>query len=744
MRTVAIIVILSVVMLSAAIRAEDLTSQEARTNRARASSIKGTFLRGSKTDVPALINYQGTLTDGGSVAVDTAISMIFTIYTDSTGGTAVWTETQPSVMVSDGVFNVLLGSVNSIVDTVFKDPQRWLGIQVGIDPEMQPRQRIASVPYAIQAASGGSDGDWTILGDAIYSSVSGNVGIGTAAPLAKLDVRDTSSTNTAGYFQISNSSNDTIALYAETNGGGHAIYGKGSLDWGSHGVFGISGGNYGYLGSKLYGVYGINQVSDIYGHIAGEEYGVYGYHDSTDTYGYLASKDHGVYGFHEGPVVDSWNYGYLGSQEYAIYGYHHSVGNYGYIASNNCGVYGQHSGAGSYGGLGWGGTGAKGFSSVGYGVHGSSTVGTGVYGTSASGLAAEFEGDVQITDRLGIGTASPTRELDVIGSSLIGDTLFVGTGTQDGFFRLYRNGSVDPVATVQDLSNDGGSIRLFDSSGNLHTSLDPDYSTGGGGWLEVYRNESSVGFEVNGNWSNTQEPMVRIMGSTASVSFDMSTSTPDARVNLPNEAIFADEIGDEPGAASITGDGMYLTGAIDILLQRSIICPAAGYVLVIGSCEATVIHTDTTTSNADFGVSDSSDTFPVNQDIELRLPEQIPTASYDFPVTVHGLFEVDSGTHTFYFLAWEKSGNLHTLDTQLTLIFLPTAYGLVSPTLVRGGNVPDEQAQQDRPVTPADIRAERAETEAFHMARLERELTQMRADLERLKQEVRGQEKNEF
>jgi hypothetical protein len=141
-------------------------------------------------DVPGLMNYQGTLTDDSGVSLDTTVAMTFSVYTDSTAGIQVWTETQAAVVVSSGIFNVLLGSVNTIEDTVFNGPDRWLGIQVGGDAEMTPRQRIASVGYAFVAGSGGgaSDGDWTIDGDDMYSAVSGDVGIGTISPLKKLHV----------------------------------------------------------------------------------------------------------------------------------------------------------------------------------------------------------------------------------------------------------------------------------------------------------------------------------------------------------------------------------------------------------------------------------------------------------------------------------------------------------------------------------------------------------------------------
>jgi hypothetical protein len=155
----------------------------------------------SLADVPGLMNYQGTLTGDNGVALDTTVAMTFSIYTDSTGGTQVWTETQPAVEVSSGLFNILLGRVNTISDTVFKDPSRWLGVQVGGDPELQPRQRMVVVGYALRSGASGSDGDWTLSGDHICAAVPGSVGIGTATPAAKLDVQGTVNVgeNLAGY-----------------------------------------------------------------------------------------------------------------------------------------------------------------------------------------------------------------------------------------------------------------------------------------------------------------------------------------------------------------------------------------------------------------------------------------------------------------------------------------------------------------------------------------------------------------
>lgn len=182
--------------------------------------------------VPHLINYQGHLTDSGGAPLDTTLSMTFRVYSDSTGSGVVWTETHPSVVVADGLFNVLLGSVNSVWEDHFADTLRWLGVTVGTDPEIHPRTQLVSVPYAyrvatVDGATGGvidynlrvtgtiqSGNSITINGDqdkitATSGTISfedenlvtvGKVGIGTVSPVSKLDVNG--DVNSATLYRI--------------------------------------------------------------------------------------------------------------------------------------------------------------------------------------------------------------------------------------------------------------------------------------------------------------------------------------------------------------------------------------------------------------------------------------------------------------------------------------------------------------------------------------------------------------
>ena len=103
-------------------------------------------------DIPHLLNYQGVLTDSaGNPVPDGNYQMTFSIYDNETDGNLLWSESQ-NVQVGDGLFNVLLGSVNSIPSDVFcGGADCWIGMKVETDAEMTPRQRIVSVAYAYAA-----------------------------------------------------------------------------------------------------------------------------------------------------------------------------------------------------------------------------------------------------------------------------------------------------------------------------------------------------------------------------------------------------------------------------------------------------------------------------------------------------------------------------------------------------------------------------------------------------------------
>lgn len=106
-----------------------------------------------RADVPRKINYQGKLTDILGEPVNASAEITFAIYTESTAGEAIWSEVQ-AVTVTDGIFNVMLGLYNPLEPEFFSESGvTFLGVKVGNDEEMIPRQEIVSGAYALRSNS---------------------------------------------------------------------------------------------------------------------------------------------------------------------------------------------------------------------------------------------------------------------------------------------------------------------------------------------------------------------------------------------------------------------------------------------------------------------------------------------------------------------------------------------------------------------------------------------------------------
>nr|MBN2276479.1 hypothetical protein [candidate division Zixibacteria bacterium] len=99
---------------------------------------------------PNYITYQGRLTDDEGDPITSSVSVTFAIYAASTGGTALFTSTQSVDPDDNGVFTVQLGPLTT---SHLDGSTRYLGIKVGTDAEMTPRQAINSAPYSITTAT---------------------------------------------------------------------------------------------------------------------------------------------------------------------------------------------------------------------------------------------------------------------------------------------------------------------------------------------------------------------------------------------------------------------------------------------------------------------------------------------------------------------------------------------------------------------------------------------------------------
>jgi hypothetical protein len=134
---------------------------------------------------PNLMSYQGqVLTAGGAPIANGSYPAVFAFFPVPAGGSLLWTESA-SITTSAGLFTHTLGSVTPILTNVFTtNPDVWL--EVTVNGQLQaPRTQLTSAGNAIAVSTVDGATGGAITGNV---SVSGNVGVGTTSPGAKLDV----------------------------------------------------------------------------------------------------------------------------------------------------------------------------------------------------------------------------------------------------------------------------------------------------------------------------------------------------------------------------------------------------------------------------------------------------------------------------------------------------------------------------------------------------------------------------
>ena len=124
----------------------------------------------SRSAIPQTISYQGSLSDASGDPVNEALLMTFSLYASSSAVTPLWTETR-TVMVTNGTFHAVLGATSEgpLKSSVFEGPL-FLGITVGGDPEMTPRQALTSVGYAFRSAVAEAVVPGAVTGDGLAAA----------------------------------------------------------------------------------------------------------------------------------------------------------------------------------------------------------------------------------------------------------------------------------------------------------------------------------------------------------------------------------------------------------------------------------------------------------------------------------------------------------------------------------------------------------------------------------------------
>jgi hypothetical protein len=365
----------------------------------------------SLATVPQQINYQGFLADSsGNPVSDGNYTMSFDIYNMSSGGDPLWSESQ-TVTVKDGVYNVILGQSGNPINPDIFDGDRYLGVTIGTDAEMTPRQKLTATAYAMKAAKADSVSDGAVTSVMLAN---GAVDADKVADNAITSAKIADSTITA----------------ADISGGAGSGLNADMLDGFSSESFLLAGSDFGRSGvtSSLYE--GSTALSDKYVNETGD-----------DMTGRLTA------------TYTPFGAGFTEAIKGTLNGGSGAVAGVSGVSTNNDAGYGVYGGS----------TGSQG-----QGVHGvaTGTNGIGVYGlaTSENGWAGYFSGGLYASGNVGIGTTNPDSKLHVVGNSKFeigGGSIAITTpGGWPGLIAYSQNGHRRDIQYYNDLM----AITMSDSS----------------------------------------------------------------------------------------------------------------------------------------------------------------------------------------------------------------------------------------------------------------------------------------
>jgi len=98
------------------------------------------------------IPIQGRLTDASGIPLNGTYTVTLSVYDAAEGGAFLCGNLFTAMEVTNGLFNSTLNFCDTL--NAFEGDQMYLGVKVGADPEMTPRQPIQGVPYAFNLKPG--------------------------------------------------------------------------------------------------------------------------------------------------------------------------------------------------------------------------------------------------------------------------------------------------------------------------------------------------------------------------------------------------------------------------------------------------------------------------------------------------------------------------------------------------------------------------------------------------------------
>jgi hypothetical protein len=602
-------------------------------------------------DIPQLINYQGRILDAsGSTVPDGNYDISFSIYDAATGGEMKWSEIQGSVPVADGFFSTVLGSVTPLSDTVFGGSERYLEIGIGGEA-ISPRIQFTSGGYAfrigtVDGAKAGqlsgalklSPDNYGIEGNAITVTDVNN------EPIFQVSV-DAAGFSTVSFFEPADSKDASIASLHR------------SLDIGVSPTGSASIGFYDPVDSKD-GAFAVPRKSMELSVDASGLGSVAFYEPADSKFGPDATPVKKVEVTKNGLIMFGVTEG-----DTSLY-----VDPNGDIVGLGQITMGQNSSSGTQTSvLGFNNDASGDSSSIGGGsynvAYGTSSVIGGGFNNTAQGAGVTIGGGAM---------NNASGQYATIGGGLnnsaMGDYATIPGGEAnraDGFYSY--------AAGHRAIAGFNGSFVWADQKDEDFASTAEDQF--------IIRADGGVGI-------NTDSPAGIL---------DVVGDPGDSSVNLPEDAISAGEVLDEPGISSeqIFGYISLPQGAASFqdVAVTTIAIPAPGYIMVngVGTLEA-------------YGTSKANQVYAqIDETAGGNLVNPyyviVGAGDYDTPSSVHyfsvstqRIYFKEAGTYEFRMEMQAKPSNNNDavstiLNPVVTAVYFPTAYGAVTTTVAGSNSV---------------------------------------------------------
>ena len=103
------------------------------------------FIPANSFAIPALLTHQGHVVDSSDTPLAGVSDVIFSIYTQPTGGSPIWSENL-AVTFNNGSYSVNLGAEDPLSANMFDTSVLYLGVALSGTTEFEPREKITSVP----------------------------------------------------------------------------------------------------------------------------------------------------------------------------------------------------------------------------------------------------------------------------------------------------------------------------------------------------------------------------------------------------------------------------------------------------------------------------------------------------------------------------------------------------------------------------------------------------------------------